>query len=56
MFNPTNNTFQNYVDWDYLEILKINKKNKQILSEQDGNVYDSVLYQVRGTEIKEIGY
>ena len=55
LYNPTNNTFQNYEDWDYLKIQKINKKNKQILSQPDGNIPNSrELFQINGNEIIKI--
>ena len=56
LFNPTRYTFQNYKDWDYLKIQKMNKREKQILSHPDGNseIDNRVLYQIKGSEIFEI--
>ena len=56
LFNPTNKNFQNYVDWDYLSIQKVNKKDKLILSHPDGNseIDNRKLYSIIGQKILEI--
>ena len=56
LFNPTNKNFQNYVDWDYLSIQKVNKKDKLTLSHPDGNseIDNRKLYSIIGQKILEI--
>jgi len=55
IFNPQINKFKHCEDWDYLRIEKIDKLNKRILSEQDGNYIDSrKIYQIKGSELVEM--
>jgi len=56
LFNPILNKFENYTDWDYLNIQKINKETKQILSHPDGNAFatNRILYEINGFKIQEI--
>lgn len=56
LFNPKSNKFEYRKDWDYLRIKKIDKKNKMVLSESDGNVNENngKSYKINGLEIKEI--
>ena len=56
LFNPTENKFQHYKSWDHLNIQKINKKEKQILSDLEGTLTDGwqILYQVKGSELMEL--
>lgn len=57
LFDPTKNSFQSCEDWDYIRIAKLNKKNKQILTAQDGNHEDNrELYQIIGNKIKKIEF
>lgn len=53
LFNSSINNFQNYKDWDYLKIQKVNKKDKLILSHPDGNseIDSRKLYQIKGLKI-----
>ena len=44
------------MNWDYLRIQKIDKKNKLILSQPDGNAFEdnSKIYKIKGLKIIEI--
>ena len=56
IYNPQTTQFEHLEDWDYLRIQKIDKKNKMILSEPDGNVYEEnrKTYKIDGLKIIEI--
>lgn len=56
LFNPKLNQFEHKKDWDYLRIQKIDKKNKMILSEPDGNATEDnrKIYKIKGLDIIEI--
>ena len=56
IFNPKSNKFEHKVNWDYLRIQKIDKKNKLILSEPSGNAFEdnSKIYKIKGLKIIEI--
>ena len=55
IYNPQTNKFDHREDWDYLRIQKIDRKNKRILSEQDGNYGDNrKIYQIKGIELIEL--
>lgn len=56
LFNPELNKFEHKEEWDYLEIRQIDKINKWIQSESDGNATtdNSKLYKVKGLELIEI--
>lgn len=56
LFNPKSNKFEHIKSWDYLRIQKIDKKNKMILSQPDGNAIEDnrVSYRVKGLEIIEV--
>lgn len=56
LFNPKSNKFEHKKDWDYLRIKKVDKKNKMVLSESDGNVNENneKTYKIKGLEINEI--
>ena len=53
IFNPQTNLFEHLEDWDYLRIQKIDKKNKLILSEPDGNAMEDnrKIYKINGLNI-----
>lgn len=55
IFNPQTNLFEHLEDWDYLRIQKIDKKNKLILSEPDGNAMEDnrKIYKINGLNIIE---
>lgn len=55
IFNPQTNQFEHLEDWDYLRIQKIDKKNKLILSEPDGNAMEDnrKIYKINGMNIIE---
>ena len=54
LYNPISNEFEHREDWDYLRIQKIDKKNKRILSEQDGNHEgNQKIYQIQGIKLIE---
>ena len=55
IFNPQSNRFEHIEDWDYLTIQKIDKKNKLILSEPDGNAMEDnrKIYKINGLNIIE---
>lgn len=55
IFNPQTNQFEHLEDWDYLRIQKIDKKNKLILSEPDGNAMGNnrKIYKINGLNIIE---
>lgn len=55
IFNPQTNQFEHLEDWDYLRIQKIDKKNKLILSEPDGNAMEDnrKIYKINGLNIIE---
>lgn len=54
-FNPKSNKFEHKKSWDYLRIKKIDKENKMILSESNGNVDEKnkKIYKIKGLEIIE---
>jgi len=54
LYNPISNEFEHREDWDYLRIQKIDKKNKQILSEPDGMQDNRKIYQIKGSGIFEL--
>ena len=56
IFNPQSNKFEHKEDWDYLRIKAIDKKNKMILSESNGNAVENnqKIYKVKGLDIIEI--
>jgi hypothetical protein len=56
IFNPKSNKFEHKKSWNYLRIQKIDKKNKMILSQPDGNAFEDnrKIYQIKGLEINEI--
>jgi hypothetical protein len=56
IFNPQSNEFEHKVNWDYLRIQKIDKKNKLILSQPSGNAFEDnrKIYKIKGLEIIEI--
>lgn len=56
LFNPQENKFEHSEDWDYLRIQKIDKINKRILTESDGNAFEvnERLYKINEFEIIEI--
>lgn len=56
IFNPKSNNFEHKKSWDYLRIQKIDKKNKVILSQPNGNSIENnrKIYKVKGLEIIEI--
>lgn len=58
LFNPVPNRFENIKAWDYLDIQKINKKNKLILTNPDGNAFadNNKLFKVNGNQIIEMKY
>lgn len=53
IFNPQTIQFEHLEDWDYLRIQKIDKKNKLILSEPDGNAMEDnrKIYKIDGLNI-----
>ena len=55
LFNPKLNQFEYKKDWDYLRIQKIDKKNKLILSEPNGNAMEDnrKIYKINGLNIIE---
>ncbi|MCK0131599.1 hypothetical protein MWU59_08795 [Flavobacteriaceae bacterium F08102] len=55
LFNPKRNQFEHIPAWDYLSIQKIDKSNKLLLSQPDGNAAEDnrKIYQIKGLEIKE---
>jgi hypothetical protein len=57
IFNPKSKKFEHKKSWDYLRIQKIDKKNKLILSQPDGNAFEDnrKTYKIKGMEINEIG-
>ncbi|TQD36248.1 XAC2610-related protein [Haloflavibacter putidus] len=56
LYNPETNTFEYQKDWDYLRIQKLDKKNKQILSQPEGTARDieQKLYKVEGNNLQLI--
>ena len=56
LFNPQTEKFEHQKEWDYLQIEKINKKRKQILTVPDGNAtqVSRVLFQVMGNKLTKI--
>lgn len=56
IFNPKSNKFEHKKSWDYLRIQKIDKRNKMILSQPDGNAFEDnrKKYKIKGLEINEI--
>jgi hypothetical protein len=57
IFNPKSNKFEIKESWSYLRIQQIDKKNKMILSQPDGNAFanNRKTYKIKGMEIIEIG-
>ena len=53
IFNPKLNKFEYKNNWDVIKIQKIDKTNKQILTQPDGNYQEDTrkLYQVKGSEV-----
>ena len=57
LYNPLLNQFENRKEWDYMNIGKINKKEKLILTHQDGNYEDNrKLYKINGLSLEEIKF
>lgn len=56
LYNKKENSFNNYKDWNYLKIQKINKNVKQILSQPDGTATsgEQTLYQIKENELVKI--
>lgn len=56
IFNPQSNEFEHRENWDYLRIQKIDKENKMILSQPDGNAIEDnrKTYKIKGLDITEI--
>ncbi len=55
IFNPQSTEFEHRENWDYLSIQKIDKKNKMILSQPDGNAIEDnrKKYKIKGLDIVE---
>lgn len=56
IFNPKTNQFEHREDWDYLRIQKIDRKNKMILSQPDGNAFQDnrKKFKVEGVNITKV--
>lgn len=55
LYNPKSGVFEHKKDWDYLRIQKIDKKNKRILSVQDGNAPNNQkTYQIKGLQLIQL--
>ena len=56
IFNPKSNKFEHKKTWNYLRIQKIDKKNKLILTQPDGNAIEDnrKTIKIKGLEIIEI--
>jgi hypothetical protein len=55
IFNPQSTEFEHRENWDYLSIQKIDKKNKMILSQPNGNAIEDnrKKYKIKGLDIVE---
>ncbi|SDS51078.1 hypothetical protein SAMN05216503_3293 [Polaribacter sp. KT25b] len=54
LYNPTENKYEHIETWDYLRIQKIDKTNKRILTQPDGNVDNRELFKIEGVKLIEI--
>lgn len=56
LYNPQTEKFEHQKDWDYLRIQKLDKKNKQILSQPQGTArnIEQKLYKVEGDNLQII--
>ncbi|ARV15785.1 XAC2610-related protein [Polaribacter sp. SA4-12] len=54
LYNPTKNKYEHIETWDYLRIQKIDKTNKRILTQPDGNGDNRELFKIEGNKLIEI--
>lgn len=54
LFNPELNKYEHIKDWDYLQIQKIDKKNKLIMTEPDGMTDNRKTYKIKQNQLIEI--
>ncbi|WP_233883015.1 XAC2610-related protein [Tenacibaculum piscium] len=54
IYNPTTKKYLHEKEWDYLRIQKIDKTNKRILTQPDGNVDNRKLFKIEGSKLIEV--
>jgi|TARA_B110000091_G_scaffold12237_2_gene11826 hypothetical protein len=54
LYNPTENKYEHITTWDYLRIQKIDKTNKRILTQPDGNVDNRELFKIEGNKLIKV--